>query len=186
MPQAGIRTINRRWRFAIAMAAMPALLVLPGCVGMAVRSIHETIAPSQPVLRDSVVFFSGGIRATAVLVPVKKGRLGAAAFVGGEDQGSNLPGAGYGASMPGARMVLLTVLTSGSAVTAEVKVRSETSALGTTKDRTVALAPGQRVMLEPFWSARDQNLQNLGVTLTLELSGVVEENRLMLAQVRKP
>jgi hypothetical protein len=177
-------TEGQRWRVAIALVAVPALVLLPGCMGRAVRGIRETVAPSQPILRDSVAFFSAGIQATAVLMPVKKGHSGAAAFLLGEDQGNNLPLPGYEASMPDARMVLWTVLTNRAGVTAEIKVRSETSALGTTKNKTIALAPGQRVMLDPFWSTRDQNLENLAVTLTLELSGIVEEDRLMLAQLR--
>jgi hypothetical protein len=41
-------------------------------------------------------------------------------------------------------------------------------------------------MLEPLWSAQNQNLDNLEVVLTLELNGVVEVDKLTLAQARKP
>jgi hypothetical protein len=173
-------------RTAIVLVAVTGLALLPGCLGVAVRGIHETVDPSQPVLRDSVVYFSGGVHATAVLIPVRRGRSGAMAFLLGDDTGSGLPLPGYEDSIPDAHMVLWTVLTNRSGVTAELKIRSETCVLGSSKNQVVSLAPGQRVMLEPLWSARTQNLENLEVELSLELQGVIEENKLMLAEVRKP
>jgi hypothetical protein len=165
----------------VALIAMPALAVLPGCLGTAVHSIHENFASSQPLLRDSVSYFSGGIRATVVLIPVKKGHLGAEAASWGNDQ-NNTPVASYKPPTPGTRMVLLTILTNSSGASADIKVRSDLSAIGMIKNKTFTLAPGQRVILEPLWSAREQNLQNLGVTLTLELQGVIEENKIFLAR----
>jgi len=174
------------WRTGITLAALLASLLESGCLGLAVRGIHETVDPAQPVLRDSAVYYAGGIQATAVLMPVRKGRSGAAALFLGDEAGNGLPLPGYESASPDARMVLWTVLTNRAGVTAEIEVASETCALGTIKGKVVALAPGQRVMLEPLWSAQDQNLQNLEVTLTLKLRGIAEENKLMLAQVRKP
>ena len=169
-------------RIVCFCALLLALGSLSGCVGMAMRSVHQAVAPAQPVLRDSVEYFAGGVRATAVLMPVKKDHSGA--FFLGLDEDNMLPLPGYEPATPHARMVLWTVLTNGSGVTTEVKIRAESSPLGSGQEQLVALAPGQRVMLAPFWSTRDQNLENLGLSLTLELHGVIEEKKLMLGQVR--
>jgi hypothetical protein len=158
---------------------------LSGCLGLAVRGIKETVDPTQPILRDSAAFYTGGIQATAVLMPVRKGRSGAAAVLLGDEEANDQPMLGYRPSSSDDRMALWTVLTNRTGGMQEIEAQSETCALGATKSRIVALAPGQRVMLEPIWSAQDQNLENLDVTLTLKLHGIVEARKLALIRVRE-
>jgi len=173
-------------KIAVILAGALAVMLLPGCIGMAVRGIKEAVDPAQPMLRDSATFYASGVQATAVLLPVKKERSRAAAvFLGGEEA-NNQPLPGSEPPSPDVRMVLWTVLTNRAGATAEIEVESETCALGTAASKMVVLAPGQKVTLEPIWSARKQNLENLEVTLTLKLHGAVEKERLELAQVRKP
>lgn len=171
---------------ALFLAGGLAILAFPGCLGVAVRGINQTVSPEQPLLRDSIRFDTGNIQATAVLLPVRKGRSGAAALLFGGGEASNQPVLGYEPASPEVRMALWTVLANRSQATEEVEVQSEVSPLGTIKDKRVALAPGQKVVLEPIWSAKDQNLQNLDVTLTLKVLGIVEERKLALGQMRNP
>ncbi len=172
-------------RIAALLAGILGASLISGCLGLAVRGIKETVDPTQPILRDSAAFYSGGIQATAVLMPVKKGRSGVAAVLLGDEVANDQPMLGYRPSSSGVRMALWTVLTNRSGSMVEIEAQSETCVLGDTKSRIVALAPGQRVMLEPIWSAQEQNLENLDVTLALELHGVVEARKLALIRTRE-
>lgn len=176
---------TRLWRIAALSAGVLGSMMVSGCLGLAVRGIKQTVDPAQPALRDSAVFYAGGVRATAVLMPVRKGRSGMAAVVLGDEAANDQPMLGYEPASSDVRMALWTVLINRSGSTQEIEVQSETCVLGKTKGKRVALAPGQRVMLEPIWSDQGQNLENLDVTLTLELRGVVEERKLALARARE-
>lgn len=167
-------------QIAILLAGGLGASLLSGCLGLAVRGIKQTVDPAQPVLRDAAAFYGGDVQATAVLMPVKKGRSGAAAILLGEEAANDQPMLGYEQSLSDARLALWTVLANRSGATEEIEVQAETCALGKTKIEIVALAPGQRVMLEPIWSAQDQNLESLEVTLALKRRGVVEERKLAL------
>ncbi|HKB90822.1 MAG TPA: hypothetical protein VKC60_09940 [Opitutaceae bacterium] len=159
--------------------------LLSGCIFAAVqtaRLVDRQVNPPQPMLHGSIGFFANSVSGTAQLRPIEKrwrGPIGSLIAQTSDSQKT--------ADSVNDRMVLWATLTNNTPESTEVTVLSIDSPLGKAvpKEKTVALAPGQKVVLDPMRSAHEKNFDSFEVTVTLKRGDVVETQKIMLAPEKK-
>lgn len=181
-------------RAALAgVVAGVALTVAPGCVFVAVRAVKavdRAIDPPQALLVGAERFFGAEVTATARLVPLNAERrerwfkrAKERASDAGEDAEDGLVPGSAALEKSGARTMLVVTLRNAGAVAAQVDVVALTSARGTMAAGpvSVALAPGQRVVLAPLGSEAEEKIDRLTVTVALKRGDVTETKVIELA-----
>lgn len=187
-------SVNRCGRSLAALAiALVAVQVLPGCVLVAVRAVKavdRAIDPPQALLVGTERFFGAEVTATARLVPLNAERrelwlkrAKERASDAGEDAEDGLVPGSAALEKTGARTMLVVTLRNAGAVAAQIDVVALTSARGTmvAGPASVALAPGQRVVLTPLGSEAEEKIDQLTVTVALKRGDVTETKVIELA-----
>jgi hypothetical protein len=144
----------------------------------AAKLVADKANPDRKGLRGSAVYFDHSVTAVVYL---RSGERRSRGFLGGSADKAESD-----ESEARNRLVLATVLENTDGGTMNLKVISELSLLGdaVAVPKLVALAPGQKVTLEPFHSSHGE-VHTLEVTLTLKRDGIVETQKFSLAPLAK-
>jgi len=151
------------------------IALFSGCVMAAVHSVRlvqRELSPPQPVLRGTAAFFDGSIQVVVVLRPAARRR---SKFFG-EDAGDDDESDSATPPPPKNRMALWASFTNVGKETAVATVLRVDSILGKAvpAPQVIALAPGQKVVLDPLRSPHADNLKKLDVALSLQRGAAVE------------
>jgi hypothetical protein len=185
-PNAERRHAKNRQVLAAFLVAGCGLMLLPGCVFVAVRAVKavsRTVNPPQPLLVATGTFFDGAVTVTARLVapnPEMRKRWLKQAETREKSGAAETDEEMQGAAGAGTRLVV--VLRNRGATEVPLAVVALESARGKLSNVPLAvlLAPGQRNVLPPVAAEGGTNIGRLEVTLVLKKGDAVETQKLEL------